>query len=453
MDYKHKYIKYKNEYFILKKDKKMYGGGIDKEKVIKEYVNIEPTKQQDLINKLKEIYEGLENKNEFKDIIEYKSTDFFDEGKNIINNDGTLRNYEVLKYLFDKIPNFIDLKFKDNMNILGFIYENYGGTNEEVVKLVIDHGINLFDKDDKGLTTIDHILNNEAPNNIIKLLIGQLNKNIPEISKISILIASGSEIDEKEKLDKEILEMDDIPKLYKIANIYKNYKIVDLIYNKLKEIYNSYINKYKLNEQNERVTVHPPLWIYNISQIRRYIEDLLNSLKTTLSNESMFENIPNDPKFVKYNSKPYVKNIGLNRYIGYLHLKKFNVPVPESFLILKDNEKKDVTLKIVLSKPVEKTNNISPIIVDSDDFYTITEYIEGEKCTGFQYYDYGFFDSGIRGGNCKNRDGIDYIIDTKTIKNFWDTQYAKDKGKYINNIIQKTYHSYNNTIFDFIVKL
>src|SRR3989304_6761876 len=168
MDYKHKYIKYKNEYFILKKDKKMYGGGIDKEKVIKEYVNIEPTKQQDLINKLKEIYEGLENKNEFKDIIEYKSTDFFDEGKNITNNDGTLRNYEVLKYLFDKIPNFIDLKFKDNMNILGFIYENYGGTNEEVVKLVIDHGINLFDKDEKELTTIDHILNNEAPNNIIK---------------------------------------------------------------------------------------------------------------------------------------------------------------------------------------------------------------------------------------------------------------------------------------------
>ena len=96
-------------------------------------------------------------------------------------------------------------------------------------------------------------------------------------------------------------------------------------------------------------------------------------------------------------------------------------------------------------------NDTNPITILFPQYFVISEYITGEPCKEFPYKQFGMFDADQRPDgyhNCitSNTDNKNYVIDTETMKNFYDGEFISDNIQTMKKIHEVLYGIPNLTI-------
>lgn len=215
-----------------------------------------------------------------------------------------------------------------------------------------------------------------------------------------------------------------------VANIYKNYYVVDRYYDKyVSDDIKKTIEKIRTLVNKDR-QVAPPLWLDNVSQMRDSIKKWFESVPAedmiwAESIEKLEIITGGQGRFtmIKLNGKRWIVKDGFGRYFGARHLKQHGLNAANKKLLFlsKDVYTFDVTIR----------TSDYPIIAHPEcyNIYCLTELVPGghhpgsASCPYELLSKYGFYDKG--NDNCfirKTSEGkYGYIvIDTELNKNFYD---------------------------------
>lgn len=267
-----------------------------------------------------------------------------------------------------------------------------------------------------------------------------------------------------EPIDMNTVNINIIRDLYRLANEVGNYEVVIQIFNSNEDIRNLY-NENKLIWENDDEVIknrinfyYPPLWLYNIVDMKKYMLSLLDEIKPYIIEEKDLrysgikekydyaEIIYNGETIKLYDKTPFKNHLG--RILGANHLrqclrKESHYKVPRKFLILpsKDNITFEITIpnsqvSSLGEGSLISSADINPINVEILGAKIYAEYIENGH---FILLDpeCGWIDNKKENAMMVEKNGINFIyyIDTGDDKNFLipvGDNYLGYEGKVLN---------------------
>lgn len=293
-------------------------------------------------------------------------------------------------------------------------------------------GSKVFSKNKDHSPLSIALINGNFP--LVKLFNEYIDPNSPMLSLFEselIRASSGEIFDSKLKNKNQILD------LYKVANQFINISLVKKLQQDFPDIKKYETQLLDLWKQSPNVIkksqdeyFYPPLWIYNIDDLKSYAEKVIKQLQPHViskdkliktKNETLFNYDLNNERILllRKTIKPLV-----GRILGADHLKNCNRLVARKFIVEPENglinSRVTFTLPGYTSYGAENmldiTQGLNSINIEIEDIELYVEYIEGNRESTFRSC--GFIDNDKSNSIRSQKSGNLYIIDTGDDKNF-----------------------------------
>ncbi|MEN8236654.1 MAG: hypothetical protein ABFQ95_03820 [Pseudomonadota bacterium] len=299
----------------------------------------------------------------------------------------------------------------------------------------------LDDKD--GFNALELALMFDNKNVILALENYIADKELPPKTNMALNIYKGLEpMIQENDYSKQFMEL-----LYRIANQVQNYAMVDQLYALLgmQERFEHLKTNQKLQDILSSASnyFYPPLWSYNICQLRDYAREVAKQMIDHLIQPEML--VHKEDKYynltlpsgetltvLKKSNQVISRILGRNYLEQEIKKRNFkNLAVPRKFLLAPTHiDQINVRFKLPCSK---SNGGENPIGIEFEGFELYAEFIEEDKLKteelGQQVWpdvgSMGFRDFGAVGANLfvSKRDGKTYIIDTEGKKNFFSSYF------------------------------
>ena len=385
------------------------------------------------------------------------------------------------KNLVHRLYNFVDrtLKNEKGETLLTYILNLKKTINkipsdlDEKIRFLMDRGYLLEENDSREMNGIHLILllHKESVEPMLEY-IRENNVPIDEKNEMILGIYRGDTVNIE-----NVTNVYTLLTMYQVANVYQNYVMAEVLYKKQN------IDSKRYNEErgwfnmckkgyNTKIGFYPPLWLYNIKQIKDYVIYLYNDMKNDITERSKVTKMDGRGRCGRferymYNGEYYCKKPNVDRYFGAKCLKKNKMSVPKKFILPKRDNLTEIRVKVTIDDVSDyaQTKDMfynrqlqeNPIKIEFLDFDTLSEVIEGEIPGEFMehglrtYTEIGFYDFAHH--NFRTVDGKLYVIDTEMNKNCFDYDYIRECKNYLSRLYNYMYYDKRNNEFEFVIDM